>query len=99
MNIRVLKFVVIAMGLLIVSGVTILGVTIVKRIAARGETASAPSEQIALNLPDGARIVETVLDDDRLVLRVESTDGDKILIVDLASGKLVSTVDIVEQTP
>ena len=96
MNIQVLKFIVIAMGLLIVAGVTILGVTIANRIAARGDAAQAPTEQFALSLPDGARIVETTLGDDRLALRLETPDGIQILIVDLTTGALVSTVNIVE---
>ncbi len=99
MNIQLLKFIVIAMGLLIVSGVTVLGVTIVNRVAARGEIASAPPDRIAMSLPEGARIVETVMDDDRLALRIETTDGDQILIIDLASGEVISTVKIAGQTP
>ncbi len=99
MNIRLLKFIVIAMGLLIVAGVAVLGITVVNRIAARSEVASTPPEQIALSLPEGTRIVETALANDRLALRVETAHGAEILIVDLSTGKLVSTVAIAGQTP
>jgi hypothetical protein len=99
MNIRMLKFIVIAMGLLIVTGVTVLVATIVNRVADRSETGSAPADQIVLSLPEGARIVETVMDNDRLALRIETAQGDQILIVDLASGKVISTVETAGQTP
>jgi len=97
MNIQLLKFIVIAMGVLIVAGVTVLGVTIVNRVAARNEVASAPNEQILVSLPDGARIVETALAENRLALRVETVDGAEIYIVDLTTGKLVSSVKIADQ--
>jgi len=99
MNIRLLKFIVIAMGLLIVAGVTVLGVTIVNRVAARTEAATAPSEQIALSLPEGARIVETTLAENRLVLRIETLDGAEIRILDLTTGELVSTILIGDRSP
>ena len=99
MNIRLLKFIVIAMGLLIVAGVTVLGVTIVNRVAARSDAATAPTEQIALSLPEGARIVETTLADNRLALRIETSDGVEIRILNLATGELVSTIKIEAQSP
>ena len=34
------------------------------------------------------------MDDDRLALRIETTDGDQSLIIDLASGEVISTVEI-----
>ena len=98
MNIQFLKFIVIAMGLLIVVGVAILGVTIVNRIAARGEAAKPP-EKIALSLPDGAQIVETVLDDNRMALRLERAEGAEILIIDLTTGAVVTSVAVTKDTP
>ena len=99
MNIQFLKFLVIAMGVLIVAGVATLGVTIANRVAALGDAAGAPSERIAVSLPDGARIVETTLSEDRLALRLDTPDGPEILIVDIATGALLSTVEISGMPP
>lgn len=99
MNIRLLKFIVIAMGILILVGTTVVGVTIVNRVAARTDAGSETTAQIPVSLPEGARIVETALADDRLALRIETKDGPRILIVDLITGTLISTVEIEEARP
>ncbi len=90
MTIPQLKALVIGLGLLIVAGLAVVATAIAHRLSAAG----APREAIALQLPERAAIVETVLDGDRLALRLETDRGPRVVIVDLASGRLVSTVEI-----
>lgn len=90
MNIALLKALAIGMGVLIAAGAAVVAVTIVHRLGAAG----APPENISVALPEGAEIVETALDGDRLALRLETADGPRVAIFDLATGALVQTVEI-----
>jgi len=46
----------------------------------------------ALALPPGAKIVSSSTEAGRLVLRLQTPQGEEIRIIDLASGKLVQTI-------
>lgn len=90
MNIALLKALAIGMGVLIAAGVAVIAVTVVNRLGAAG----APPGNISVPLPEGAEIVETALDGDRLALRLETAEGPRVAIFDLATGRLVQTVEI-----
>ena len=92
MSIQALKVAVVVMGILIVAGLVMMAVTIASRLSAIAEADSALSDRVALTLPPGATIVETDLDGDRLALRLDTPEGPVVQILDLASGRLISTV-------
>ena len=92
MSIQVLKFAVVAMGALIVVGVIVMAVTIASRLSGMAEADPDLAETIALPMPVGAKIVETALDGHRLVVRFDTPNGPVVQILDLASGRLLSTV-------
>ena len=91
MSLTQLKALVAGMGVLIVAGLAVIVVTIVHRATAPRE-AAAPPGTLAPPLPAGAVVVETALDGDRLALRLDTPDGPRVAIVDLATGALVTTV-------
>ena len=106
---RALKALVVFLGVLIVGGVVVIGVTIYQR-------STAPSEGIArveglpsvlpsvspagfgarrIALPQGADIVEAVAEGERLVLVVALPDGSQLVIVlDLGSGAEIGRFDL-----
>ena len=45
-----------------------------------------------LALPPGAKIVSSGTEGGRLVLRLQTREGEEVRIIDLASGKLVQTI-------
>lgn len=91
-NIRLLKIVVIVLGLFILLGLGVLLAVIGQRIDASANT--APPEALApITLPDGARILEISLDGGRIALRMELPGGaEEIAIFDLSSGKRLGTL-------
>ncbi|MEE8544486.1 MAG: hypothetical protein V3T29_01600 [Alphaproteobacteria bacterium] len=105
---RTLKAFVIGMAIVILAGVTIVGVTIVKRggeLAARSapEPTAESSEGAAprgfdharLELPEGSRVVEMVTEDERLVLRLRLADAsERLLFIDMGSGEVIGTLDL-----
>ena len=87
-----LKTAVIVMGVLIFAGIAAVGVTLVNRVGG----ASTPAASARIELPQGARIVESRADGKTILLRMTLADGKTQLRLYDLDGKLTSTVDIVE---
>lgn len=90
MTIQGLKTLVIGMGLLILAGVAVIAVTVANRLAATGRA----HEPVALRLPADATVVETDLDGDRLALRLDTAAGPRVIVVDVATGEVLRTVEV-----
>jgi len=96
---RPLVALVIIMGVLIVVGLVVVVVTIVNRMSGAPSAAatSAPPSfgTVDLLVPAGCQVMETATADDRLILRLGSGDRcNQLLVVDMASGKLLGTLRI-----
>ena len=90
---RALKALVIGMGVLIVAGL----VTVVVTIANRTLDTDRPPTEAAFALPDGAEVLETALDGDRVALRLRLADGTAAIhVFDLATGRRVAVARIEE---
>lgn len=110
---RALKALVIVMGVLILAGMGLVGYGIVKRVAtperpsqpATMPTASAvsapearPYGPVEISLPSGARIARTRTSGERLIVELElASGGERLLVLDLATGALVGTIDLMPQ--
>jgi hypothetical protein len=90
----------VVMGLMIIVGVIVLGVTVYKRMAGEDMPSSPPASvnssvassidlgDVQLALPPRARVVDMALDGNRLVLHLQLASRDRaLMIVDLRSGK------------
>lgn len=96
------------MGVLIIAGMGVIGVTMVRRITAAStdtvettattattaatETTVAGFGQVELAVPAGARLVDMDVDGDRLVLHLETAAGARVLVIDLTTGKTVGAI-------
>ncbi len=50
-----------------------------------------------MGLPTGARVLSTSLDEGRILLRVVLAGGnERLYVVDMATGKVLATLDIIE---
>jgi len=87
---RLLKFLVIAMGVLIVDGTVALVVLIVQRSGGGRRTAPLPA--MSLDLPAGSRILGIAGAGDHLGVHVQRPDGDRILLLDPRTGRVVGEV-------
>ncbi|MCP1334908.1 DUF6476 family protein [Futiania mangrovi] len=98
---RILKWVVIVMGVLLVVGFVVIVVGMISKIQgftganrkAAPQSVSAPYEA-AVTLPPGARIVETAVGDGLVVLRLETPRGPALLLVDPRTGRTRGTVTL-----
>ena len=97
---RVLKALVVGMGVLIVAGLAVVAVTVAGRLAGPPEPAVEAVEAFGtarVAIPPGARIVETATGDGRMLLRLLLADGGtRILVIDLATGRPSGEIDLFE---
>lgn len=105
---KALKALVIILGVMIVAGIAVIGVTIYHRATnlvnspVPGSTEPAVRTgfgpgfgRVALDLPPGSRVVEMTAEGDRLILRLRLADGGRqILILDMATGKRLGTFEL-----
>ena len=83
---RALKVIVVVMGLLILVGVTVLGVTIAKRMG--GDTPKTlPSKEVSI--PPGFHIENLTTSDNRLVIHLKSGTAEKVIVINLSNGETI----------
>ncbi|MFO0995444.1 MAG: hypothetical protein U1F33_02090 [Alphaproteobacteria bacterium] len=95
---RLLKGLIIVMGVLIVAGLGVVAVTITNRMGGAAPKASKGGfGAAALAIGPGCQIVETQLSGDRMLVRTGGGAGcARIHIVDVTTGALVGTLDVTE---
>lgn len=96
-QVRVLKIAVIAMGVLLVGGFALVMATIVYQASRGGQDAAvsaAPMGGVAADLAiaKDASVTALSLDGDRLALHLNSAAGPEILVIDVATGKVVARI-------
>lgn len=97
---RLLKVLVVVMGVLIVAGVVTLAAVIVQRIGGAASGSDAGFGRQALAVPAGARVVGAVPGDGRVAIHIELPDGTaRIELVDMQSGKSAGTIAIAPAIP
>ena len=107
---RGLKSLVIGMGVLIVIGLTVVIITVVKRYndpesknsVKVPNTVSVPVAvgfgEKRLSIPKGAKILETVLSGERLVITLQLSGGDQaILLINSTTGKRTGLIRLAPQ--
>jgi len=87
---QALKFLVVTMGVLIVAGTVTLVVLLVQRAGGGGSEAALPP--MSLNLPAGSRIMGVAGAKDHFAVHVQRPDGDRILLLDARSGRVVGEI-------
>lgn len=104
--VRALQVLVVVMGLLIVAGVVVIGVTIAKRSSGLREAeVEAPKPlpafgEVQLALPSGARVVWATVEGERLVIHIQSAgEAARFEIVDLNNGNRLGTVRVGAEAP
>jgi hypothetical protein len=87
-----LKVAVVVMGVLIVVGVMALVTILVQRVG--GLVASPASVASLVDEPAGSHIAGASAAGDRVVLRLQGGGPDRVVVVDLRSGRVVGRVGL-----
>jgi len=88
---RGLLALVIILGVLIVAGVVALIVAIVLRVGNRATTGEAYAASVAA---PGQRIESSQLDGNRILLRLSGPNGDELVVLDAASGRVIGRIAV-----
>jgi hypothetical protein len=104
-QVRILKIAVIVMGILLVGGFAFVLAAIVYQASHPRQDVTAPLPAVNLGagpvieLPvgQGAGLTTMSLDGNRLALHLNSADGPEIVVIDLASGKILARVKLKPQ--
>ena len=90
---RLLKAVVIVLGVMIVLGMTILAVEIFRRIGSGGDSGGLATATVPL--PAGSRVLDMSGEGDALSLLVEGPDGvQRVVTVDRRTGAVLGTLTL-----
>lgn len=93
-NVRLLKTVVIVLGVLLVLGTVVLISAIVYRASKLSSKATGISGfEITEQLPPGSQIVSTQHVGDRISVRVKTTTGERIVVFDIRKGRRVGAIE------
>lgn len=105
------KIAAVVMGIMIVVGVAVIGVTIAKRLAGDGEAPSARPDSPAptvprsfadrdITIPEGAAVVDTTVNGRRLAISLRLRDGrSAVLLVDAETGDRLGLLTLTPATP
>ena len=87
---QALKALVIVMGILIIAGITVIGVTIFNRLGGKAEISRelpASFGAKSVNLPSGSTVEQVAVDDGRVMVWIKDGRGrSHIIVLDAQSG-------------
>ena len=94
MNIKLLKFIVIFFGILIVFGLLILMMGIYHKF--NNLKKKNNSNTITLNLAKGSKLEDFYISNDNIIIKYKSDDIYIINIYDLLSGKIIKKIELLK---
>ena len=89
----------IILGVLIIIGITIIGITIASRLYGMSEDLGKLDipDTIPLSAPKGSRIRAVDADEGLLFVLLDTPSGDIVMIVELGSGKVIGRLELVDK--
>ena len=89
----------IILGLLIVAGVMVIGITITTRLndMSLNDIAGGMPDVIQAYVPKDSQIRAVDIDDGLLLVSLAAPEGDIVIIVELKSGKLLGRLNILDE--
>ena len=89
----------VVLGILIIVGTTIVGVTIVNRLhdMPEGQIEESIATTVLLSMPNGSRIQAIDADEGLLFVSVQTPRGDIVVIVNIASNQVIKRVELVDE--
>jgi hypothetical protein len=90
---------VIILGVLIIAGLTIIGITIASRLHGMSQDLGklVLPDTIPLSAPQGSRIRAVDADEGLLFVLLDTPSGDIVMIVELGSGRVIGRLELVNE--
>ena len=96
-QVRVLMFVVIGLGVLLVAGLAVLVATVIMRASGSGGGKAAQAVEISLPVPRGAVVEEMVLNGNLLALQLMGVKGREVVVIDVRKGRVLRRLRLHER--
>ena len=100
-QVKALKIAVIVMGLLLVGGFALVLGAIVYQASRLGQDVPATSDDVVsdrsatqVTVPQGSNVTAMDLDGGRLALHLNGSNGPEVIVLDLASGKVLARITL-----
>ena len=89
----------IILGVLIIAGLTIIGITIASRLHGMSQDLGklVIPDTIPLSAPQGSRIRAVDADEGLLFVLLDTPSGDIVMIVELGSGRVIGLLELVDE--
>lgn len=89
----------IILGVLIIAGLTIIGITIASRLHGMSQNLGklVIPDTIPLSAPQGSRIRAVDADEGLLFVLLDTPSGDIVMIVELGSGRVIGRLELVNE--
>ena len=89
----------IILGVLIIAGLTIIGITIASRLHGMSQDLGklVLPDTIPLSAPQGSRIRAVDADEGLLFVLLDTPSGDIVMIVELGSGRVIGRLELVNE--
>ena len=89
----------IVLGVLIVTGIAIIGLTIVSRLhgPSQDQEEVTVADTVLLSAPHGSRIREIDAHKGLLFVSVETPQGDIVMVVDVESNQVIRRLELVDE--
>ncbi len=88
---RLLKFLVVFMGILIIAGLSVIVITIYNRSSPKHGMHS----EIVINLPEGSTILSQTIDKNKFFFHITKNDGNEVIkVFDVSNGKELKEIII-----
>ena len=92
---RLLKYVVVALGVLLIGCFVAVFVIIGYRLAnPSAKTVQTEINEIALPVGAGTQFGQFALDGDRMALHLKGNDGEEVIVLDVRRGRILSRVKL-----
>ncbi|RFC65267.1 hypothetical protein DYI37_05350 [Fulvimarina endophytica] len=88
LRIKLVRLLVVSMGFLFLSIMTVFGV-IIYRTSGAEEVPAYDGTPLSIALPDGSEVVQTVLDGDRMLLTVRVGAETRLVLVSVETGEVL----------
>jgi hypothetical protein len=94
-NVRLLKYLVIVLGVLLIGCFVAVFAIIGYRLAhPRATTSQAEVKEVGLPVGAGTQIGQLVMDGDRMALHLSGKDGEEVVVIDVRRGLILSRVKL-----
>ena len=89
----------IILGVLIIAGLTIIGITIASRLHGMSQDLGklVIPDTIPLSAPQGSRIRAVDADEGLVFVLLDTPSGDIVMIVELGSGRVIGRLELVNE--